>query len=235
MVYPRLMRAVVTGANRGIGLEFARQLLRRGDTVEATARRPDAAAELRALGEEGKGRLRIHPLDVSDDPSVRAFAEALGSAPVDLLINNAGVGAFGSALEDLDVQEVLRLFNVNAVGALRVTRALLPNLRQGQHKRVANLTSRMGSIADNTSGGSYAYRMSKAALNMATKSMALDLAEEGISVVVLHPGWVQTDMGGGGALISPEESVSGMLRIIDRLGREDSGKFFHSNGQLLPW
>lgn len=229
------MRVVVTGTNRGIGLELVRQLVQRGDTVEATARNPGSATELKGLRDRAPDRLRIHALDVSDDRSVEAFASALGGEAIDLLINNAGVGSFGDGLEDLDTQQVLHTFNVNAVGPLRVTRALLPNLRRGQRRCIAHLTSRMGSIADNGSGGSYAYRMSKAALNMASRSMAVDLAPERIISVVIHPGWVQTDMGGPGATTTPEESVRAMLRLIDGLRQEDSGKFFHTNGQLLPW
>ena len=228
------MRVVVTGANRGIGLEFVRQFLSRGDTVEATARDPERATELNRLKEAVGERLRIHRLDVADDFSVSAFADALLPGPVDLLVNNAGLGAW-IGLDELDFQEAKRLFDVNALGPLRVTRALLPRLRQGSQKRIVHLTSRMGSIADNSSGGSYGYRMSKAALNMASRTLAVDLAGEGMVSVVLHPGWVQTEMGGEGATTTPTDAVAAMIRIIDRLGPDESGRFFHANGTELPW
>ncbi|MGA9523487.1 MAG: SDR family oxidoreductase [Myxococcaceae bacterium] len=228
------MRVVVTGANRGIGLEFVRQFLSRGDTVEATARDPERATELNRLKEAVGERLRIHRLDVADDFSVSAFADALLPGPVDLLVNNAGLGAW-IGLDELDFQEAKRLFDVNALGPLRVTRALLPRLRQGSQKRIVHLTSRMGSIADNSSGGSYGYRMSKAALNMASRTLAVDLAGEGMVSVVLHPGWVQTGMGGEGATTTPTDAVEAMIRIIDGLGPDESGRFFHANGTELPW
>ncbi len=229
------MRIVITGANRGIGLEFVQQFLSRGDTVEATARDPQHATELKALqATAGAERLRIHRLDVADDASVKGFVDALEPGPVDLLVNNAGLGAW-SGLDDLDFEEAKRLFDVNALGPLRMTRALLPRLRQGQRKQVVHLTSQMGSIADNGSGGSYAYRMSKAALNMASKSLAIDLAPDRIISVVVHPGWVQTEMGGEGAVTAPSQAVAAMIQVIDRLGPADSGKFLHAKGSELPW
>ncbi len=228
------MRIVVTGTNRGIGLEFVRQFLSRGDQVEATARDPQHATELKALQGTAGERLRIHRVDVADDASVKGFADALEPGSVDLLVNNAGIGVW-SGLDDLDFEEAKRLFDVNALGPLRMTRALLPRLRLGQGKRVVHLTSQMGSIADNSSGGSYAYRMSKAALNMAAKSLAIDLAPDRIISVVVHPGWVQTEMGGEGAVTAPSEAVAAMIQVIDRLEPADSGKFLHANGSRLPW
>ena len=153
------MRIVITGANRGIGLEFCRQYLDRGETVDATARRPDEAKALHALAASAGARLRIHACDVQDDASVKAFAKALPAGGVDLLINNAGVMGKMSSLEELDLDDARNTFDVNALGPIRVTRALLPFLRQGQGAKVAHVTSKMGAISDNTSGGAYGYRM----------------------------------------------------------------------------
>lgn len=222
-------RVVVTGANRGIGLEYARQLAARGDEVIATARRPEEADELRAL--EG---VSVHPLDVTDSSSTRALADAI-QAPVDLLINNAGVGVRGRPLGEIEYDRMHRYFDTNTCGPLRVTESLLGHLRAGSGRTIVNMTSKMGSVADNGSGGSYAYRASKAALNIVNRSLAHDLADEGFICVVLHPGWVQTEMGGGAALLTPAESVSGLLEVIDGLDRADSGRFFDNAGQEVPW
>jgi NAD(P)-dependent dehydrogenase (short-subunit alcohol dehydrogenase family) len=229
------MRAVVTGANRGIGLELTRQLLAHGAQVEATARRPAEAEELLALAQESGGRLKVHPLDVADVASVHHFAGALAPGGINLLINNAGVGGGGRRLDELATEALLRVFSVNAVGPLRVTQALLPRLREARWRKVVHITSLMGSIEDNRSGGAYGYRMSKAALNMASRSLAVDLQAEGILSVVLHPGWVQTDMGGEHAPLSVEESVRGMLELLQTLGPEQSGGFFNWDGRPLPF
>ena len=152
-----------------------------------------------------------------------------------MLLNNAGVGVRDRPLGDLDFDKMLRFFNTNAVGAMRVTEALLPHLRRGKARKVMHLTSRMGSISDNTSGGSYAYRASKAALNMLNRSLSIDLAEEGFICAVLHPGWVQTSMGGAAAPTPVRESTAGLVHLIDGLGRDDNGGFFDFTGKELPW
>ena len=226
------MRFVVTGANRGIGLEFVKQLTARGEEVDATARDPGDAPELQALARPGF-RLRIHPLDVADDASVAAFAEQLPPGPVEVLINNAGVSGVKGG-EPIDPADILRVFNVNAVGTLRVVRALLPRLREGEGKKIVNLTSVLGSIAE-ANGGRFAYRMSKTALNMATRILAEDLRGEGFRTVALHPGWVRTRMGGGAAPLPPDQSIRGMLRIIDGLTAEQSGRTFDFQGREIPW
>jgi NAD(P)-dependent dehydrogenase (short-subunit alcohol dehydrogenase family) len=226
------VRFVVTGANRGIGLEFVKQLTARGEEVEATARLPDDAPELQALIRPGV-RLRVHRLDIAEDASVAAFAGHLPAGPVDVLINNAGVSGVKGG-EPIDPEDILRVFNVNAVGTLRVVRALLGRLRAGKGKEIVNLTSVLGSIAE-ASGGRFAYRMSKSALNMATRVLAQDLGGEGFRTVALHPGWVRTRMGGSSAPVSPEQSVRGMLRIIDGLTPEQSGRVFDFQGREIPW
>lgn len=228
------MRVIVTGANRGIGLELVRQLGARGDDVVAGVRDPSKATELATLA-----RVRVHPLDVSDAASVRGFAEAAGAEPIDIVFNVAGItgGASGLAqlAQDLSLAEVARTIDVNALGALRVTLALLPAVRSGGAKKLVHVTSGMGSIADNTSGGSYGYRMSKAALNMMSRSLAVDLRSEGITSVVINPGWVQTDMGGRSAPTPVADSVAGILRQIDRATLADSGEFLNWKGDRYAW
>jgi NAD(P)-dependent dehydrogenase (short-subunit alcohol dehydrogenase family) len=220
---------LITGANRGIGLELVRQLAARGDTAIATARRPEEAG---ALGELG---VKVLALDVADAASVRGMREQLGDTPIDVLVNNAGVGGPGRVLADLDLEAVRRTIDVNTLGPMRVTQALLPNLRAGQGKKVAHITSLMGSIADNGSGGAYGYRASKAALNMFNKNLSLELGPAGFVCVVLNPGWVQTDMGGQHAPTPVADSVRGLLRVIDALVPADNGTFINHDARRLPW
>jgi NAD(P)-dependent dehydrogenase (short-subunit alcohol dehydrogenase family) len=229
------MRALVTGANRGLGLEFVRQLLAHGAEVDATARHPEDARELAALGTEGKGTLRILPLDVADPASVRAFASALTPGPLNLVILNAGVGGqHGKSLEGLDLEAALDVLSINALGPLRVAQAILPRLLEAPWKKLVLISSLMGTVSDNGSGGAWAYRMSKAALNMAGKNLHLELAPKGVLTLTLNPGWVRTDLGGPSATLSPEESVRGMLAFIQQAQPEHSGGFFHHDGKRLP-
>src|SRR5437016_2635797 len=199
------MRVVVTGSNRGIGEEFVRQLIARGDTVDAAVRDPARAEGLHALAEQAKGALRILACDVASDDSVRRFGAALEPAAVDLLINNAGILGEMKPLVELDPEDMVKTYRVDAIGPVLVTRAVLPLLRKGKTRKIAHVTSRMGSISDNTSGGAYGYRMAKAALNMASRTLAIDLRGEGFTSVVLNPGWVKTDMGGHGAPTTADE------------------------------
>lgn len=224
------MRIVITGANRGIGLELARQYLQRDDEVIAGVRHPDEATELSAL----PGKLTVLPCDVADDASVKAFGAAI-TGPVDLLVNNAGVYGKMQALDKLDYGDIADTIGVNAIGPLRVTAAVLPRLEEGQGKKVVHITSGMGSIADNTSGGAYGYRMSKAALNMACRSMSIDLRAKGFIAVVMNPGWVKTDMGGRSAPTPVEESARRMIAVIDELQPTDSGSFMDYRGRSRTW
>ena len=231
------MRAVVTGANRGIGLELVRQLLARGDTVEACVRDPDSAEDLHALTSP---QLAIHRVDVTDPASVTALATALGEGSIDVLLNVGGVyggpaQSLAQMAEDLALFDVFSTYDVNATGPLRMSLALLPHLRRGTGKRIAHITSGMGSIADNTSGGYYAYRMSKAALNMMSKSLAVDLRDEGILSFVINPGWVQTRMGGGNAPTPVSDSAAGILARVDHATPDDSGEFLEWKGGRLAW
>jgi NAD(P)-dependent dehydrogenase (short-subunit alcohol dehydrogenase family) len=230
------VRAVITGANRGIGLELARQLSARGDEVIGGVRDLASADELRRLGE----RVRVLALDVTKGDSVSAFSRELGGVPVDLVVNNAGSNggttqSLRQMADDLSLTNVVDTFQINAAGALRVSVALLPNVRAGTGKKYVHITSGMGSIADNTSGGSYAYRMSKAALNMMSMSLAVDLKSDGIISVVINPGWVQTNMGGTKAPTPVHESVRNILARIEDVTHADTGAFLNAKGGRYPW
>tara|TARA_Y100001968_G_scaffold112159_1_gene101565 strand:- start:196 stop:849 length:654 start_codon:yes stop_codon:yes gene_type:complete len=217
---------LITGSNRGIGLEYCRQLKARGDTVIATCR--DATPELEQLG------VRVETgIDVRSGNSVLKLIENLKELKIDVLIHNAGIYE-NNSLDNLDPESLLRQFEVNALSPLCFSKAMIKNLREGS--KLILMSSRMGSIEDNTSGGSYGYRMSKVALCMAGKSLSIDLAPFGISVAILHPGLVSTKMTGFTPQgINPENSVTGLLKRIDSLGPENSGNFFHANGEILPW
>ncbi len=217
---------LVTGANRGIGLEYCRQLQARGDQVIAVCRA--ASPELEALG------VRIEAgVDLASEAAIAELATRLQGVALDGLILNAGI-LQSMGLEDLDAEAIRRQFEVNALAPLLLVRALLEQLPRGA--KVALMTSRMGSIDDNSSGGSYGYRMSKVALNIAGKSLAIDLQPRGIAVAILHPGLVRTRMIAFNPQgISTEESVRGLLARIDALTVETSGTFWHANGQVLPW
>ena len=214
---------LVTGANRGIGYELCRQLQAAGDVI-AVCR--SSSPEL--------DRLKVQveaDIDIASDESVAQLVERLQGVTIDVLINNAGM-AQKNTLDDLDFDSIRQQFEVNALGALRITQALLPNLRAGA--KIVLITSRMGSIADNTSGSSYGYRMSKAALSMAGKSLSIDLQPRQIAVAILHPGMVSTDMTRHSG-IPAAESVRGILERIQQLNLQNSGTFWHANGEELPW
>jgi NAD(P)-dependent dehydrogenase (short-subunit alcohol dehydrogenase family) len=224
-----LRTVLITGANRGLGLEFARQYSEAGWQVIGTARNPDDAEELRALD------VRVVQLDVASQDSVDRMAAALSGEPIDLLINNAGIFPRVSKISEIDFGDYERTLAVNTLGPVRVTRALLPNLRQGKLRMIAGLSSNLGSIAENSRGNFYGYRESKAALNMFTKTLAAELGPEGFTCVVLTPGWVQTDMGGPDATLTPAESISGMKAVLDRLTPSDNGTFWSYDGSQMPW
>lgn len=227
------MRVLVTGANRGIGHELVRQLVERGDDVDAVSR---TAAEVMYEDTSTDSKVRTFRCDIADDSSVRALAADLGDSAVDMVINSAGVaGGPRQSLRDLDFAEALRTYNIDALGALRVSLALLPHMRRGTVKKLVHVTSGLGSIGDNRSGGSYAYRMAKAALNMMSKNLAIELRAEGITSIVISPGWVQTDMGGPHAPVTPQESVRGMLRVIESATLAESGEFLDWKGGRYPY
>jgi NAD(P)-dependent dehydrogenase (short-subunit alcohol dehydrogenase family) len=217
--------AVVTGANRGIGLELARQLAGRGASVVAVCRRRSPGLD--ALG------IRVESgIDLTEPAAWANLAEQLEHDDIDLLIQNAGV-LLADSLENVDADDVRAQLELNAIAPLFLTRALVPRLHAGA--KVALITSRMGSIGDNGSGGYYGYRMSKAALNAAGVSLAHDLKPRGVAVVILHPGSVRTEMTHGHGMIDAGESARGLLQRIDELRLETTGRFLHQNGEVLPW
>ena len=222
---------MITGANRGLGLEFARQYAADGWSVIATCRNPEQANDLNAID----GAL-VHALSVTDFYAVAKLADELRGTAIDVLINNAGVyGPKGCGLNELDFdvwQDVLR---TNTLAPLRVSQCFADHVAASDLKCIATLSSKMGSMADNTSGGSYIYRSSKAAVNAVMKSLSHDLGPQGVSVVVLHPGWVRTDMGGPGGLIDADESVSGMRKVIASASGTASGRFYNYDGADIPW
>ncbi len=222
---------LVTGANRGLGLEFVRQYVTDGWRVHACCRAPAEATQLNALS----GDIEVHRLDVAEFAAVGALAERLDGEPLDVLVNNAGIYGRRQSLGAIDYEGWTEVLRTNALAPVAVTEAFLPHLERGLLKRVALVTSQMGSIADNSSGNYYAYRSSKAALNAAGRSLAVDLAPRGIIVLLLHPGWVRTDMGGPGGKIDPPESVTGMRRGIADAKPGDSGRFYRYNGTEIPW
>jgi NAD(P)-dependent dehydrogenase (short-subunit alcohol dehydrogenase family) len=228
--------ALITGANRGLGLAFARQYLADGWQVYAACREPASASELHRLTEDSKGKLRILAMDVTDPASIHAAATELDGRAIDLLLNNAGViGPRGQTIGNIDYDAWADVLAVNTMGPMRVSEAFIEHVARGDRKLIVTLTSGMGSIADNTSGGSIVYRSSKAAVNMVMRSLAIDLAPRGITCVVVNPGWVRTDMGGPNATLEPSESVSALRRLIATLGPEQSGKFFNHTGREYPW
>lgn len=220
---------LITGANRGIGLELARQYAATGWHVIGTARQPDAATELRELA------AKVVQLDVADPASVDRLAKALAGKPIDMLINNAGIQPLMWKLAEIDIEAFERALAVNAVGPVRVTLALMPNLRSGELRRIVNVTTDLSSISGNTDGGFYGYRESKAALNMFTKSLAAELGPEGFICIALHPGWTKTDLGGPQAPLQVQESVLGMRDVIDRLSPADNGTFRTYAGEQMAW
>ena len=220
---------LITGANRGIGLEYARQFAEKGYQVIGTARHPSDAKELSAVAS------RVEQLDVTDATSVAALATRLRDVPIDILVNNAGIfDRQDVTVDKVDFGMMEQTFAVNTLGPLRVTQALLPSLRAGKRRTVVSMSSQLGSI-ENSNGRWYAYRSSKAALNQINKTLSAELAPEGFICVVLHPGWVRTDMGGSNATYAPQESVGGLLAVIEKLGPADNGRFYDFQGKPIPW
>ncbi|HVJ55448.1 MAG TPA: SDR family oxidoreductase [Aliidongia sp.] len=223
---------LISGANRGLGLEFVRQYAAAGWRIHAACRSPDQASALKALGSS----VVVHGLDVTEKDSLDGLARELQSVPLDLVIANAGVsGPRGMTPEMVDRDSWLETLAVNAIAPMALAGAFKRNLEKGQGKKVVAISSRLGSIGANVNGGLYVYRSSKAALNAAWHSLALDWRGAGLICVVLHPGWVATDMGGPGADLQPPESVAGMRKVIDGLTLDATGRFFDHDGTELPW
>ncbi|MFZ2169592.1 MAG: SDR family oxidoreductase [Methylococcaceae bacterium] len=222
---------LITGASRGLGLEFCKQYAAEGWQVLACCRNPETAGKL-----TGTPQVRVFPLDVSDFSQIDKLAAELQDTAIDVLINNAGIyGGPHHGFGHLDYAAWTQTFTVNTQAPVKMAEAFLPHLLHGDKKLLVSISSQMGSIADNSSGGSILYRTSKAALNAAMKSLAIDLKEQGIGVLVLHPGWVKTDMGGPDALIETQQSIAGMRNVITRFTLAQSGGFLKYDGSTLPW
>lgn len=221
---------LITGANRGIGLALAEKFEAEGYDVIGTARRPDKAAELNALG------VRVEQLDVTDPDSVAALAKRLDGKPIDFLVNNAGIkGHDAKDIADLDVEQLSATMDVNTWGPLRVIQALFPNVKASEKKVFATVSSMMGSMELNTWGCCLGYRASKSAANSTVKTLSEDYGDEGLVFVTLHPGYVQTDMNDGMGNITTAQSAEGLFRVISNLAAEDNGKYYDWKGEELPW
>lgn len=223
---------LITGANRGIGLSLAKLYLAQGWQVHTTYRDADSSSELLQLA--SAEQLDCHQVDITDYPAITALASQLPA--IDLLINNAGYyGPKGYGFGHTDVEEWRKVFEINTIAPLKLVEAFAPNLRQGSLKKIACLSSKVGSMAENTSGGGYIYRSSKAALNSVVKSLSNDLTPEGFIVLALHPGWVQTQMGGPNAILSAPNSAKGLINAIENVTLSDSGRFLNYDGTEIPW
>jgi NAD(P)-dependent dehydrogenase (short-subunit alcohol dehydrogenase family) len=227
---------LISGANRGIGLEFVRQYAADGADVIATCRKPDEAQALNAIAKSSAGKVTVQVLDVADTASVAALKAQLGDRAIDILVANAGVygGDRQHKLGDIDYDAWLDVFNTNSLGPLRLAEAFAGNLKAGSDKKLIAVTSAMGSTAEN-GGGFFAYRSSKAGLNNIWTGVALALKDDGIVCVVMHPGWVKTDMGGPSAHLEPKDSVAAMRKVIAGLNLGDTGTFRRFDGGELPW
>ena len=226
---------VIAGASRGLGLEFCRQFLAKGDKVYACCRAPEKAVELLKIKQTAGDRLEVVPLDVNSDAMLSNLPHVIDE-PIDILIHSAGIyGPRNLKYDQVGVDEWMDVIRTNTVAPLMVIKTLANKVAASNEKKIIIMTSKMGSIGDNQKGGSYIYRSSKAALNAVGKSLAVDLADQGVKVALVHPGWVQTDMGGSNALIDADTSVSGLCQVIDSLSEENSGSFFNYDGSVIPW
>lgn len=227
---------LITGANRGLGLEFCRQFAEKGWEVIACCRQPEKADALNAL-KQRHSLVRIVTQDVAKLDQIDSLAKQLADVNIDILINNAGVydDRKGNDFGQLDYQAWLNSLIVNTQAPMKMAEAFLPQIKRGGKKLIVNISSLMGSIADNGSGGSIFYRSSKAALNASMKSLAIDLKDQGVGVLIFHPGWVRTDMGGPNGLIDIQTSVSGMCEQIEKFTLAQTGKFIKYDGKAMPW
>ncbi len=231
-----MLTALITGANRGLGFAFAELYASSGWRVFACCRNPSKAERLLALAQQYPAMISLFQLDVTSASDLERLVKDLSLASIDVLINNAGVYGpsklrFGTVTEE----PWLEVFRINTVGPLMVSQALITNVVTSQRRMIANISSHMGSIESNSEGNAYIYRSCKAGLNAVTKSMAIDLAPQQVTVVALHPGWVQTDMGGSEAPTSPKESAAGLKRVLDYITLDESGSFFDLHSNEVPW
>ncbi|MFT6093481.1 MAG: NAD(P)-dependent dehydrogenase (short-subunit alcohol dehydrogenase family) [Pseudohongiellaceae bacterium] len=225
---------LITGTNRGIGLEFVEQFLAQGDKVIASCRNPADQGALQTLAMNNSS-LQLVELDVSSQVSMEALPDRLAGAQIDVFVNNAGIYGPRVGFGELEAGPWAEVFQVNCAAPIILTQLLMENFAKGGDKKLVYLTSKMGSIGDNQGGGSHIYRSSKAALNAAVKSLAIDLSDKGFSVALLHPGWVRTDMGGPNGLIDTKTSVTGLMEVIAGLKPASSGCFLNYDGNVIPW
>lgn len=226
---------LITGANRGIGLELVRQYSDDGWHVIACCRQPDSATELKALAAD-YDEISVHALDVRDTKQIESLAHILKGQAIDILFNNAGIyGPYDAVFGNTDEARWLECFQVNTIAPMKMMEAFVEHIAVSQRKLIATMSSKMGSMADNGSGGSYIYRSSKAAVNAVMKSASIDLQPRGIQVAILHPGWVLTDMGGPNAEITVTESVRNLRHILEGVTADNSGSFFDIDGSIIPW
>lgn len=227
---------LITGANRGLGLAFAHSYAAQGWHVVATCRAPDGADDLRALRDAHKDKITLERLDMQDWAGIDHLAQALADRPIDLLLLNAGqFGPRDQSISGFSDHEWMQVLRTNLMGPYKTAIAFAPHVARSSYKKIIAISSLMGSIQDNKAGGYYVYRSSKAALNAVMKSMALDLAPRGVTVAILHPGWVKTDMGGSSAPLEITDSVSAMQKTIAALTQDKTGGFFNYDGKVLPW
>ena len=230
-----MANVLITGANRGIGLELIRVYAEAGDRVFAFCRSPEAADKLNSLAGSSAGKVRVHAMDVGDGQSIAQAAKAVGDTPIDILINNAGVlGGNPQTLETIDFDAWIDALKIMTIGPFRVVQTFLSNLKAAASPKVMTITSQLGASTW-PYGGTYAYSSAKAGVNKVMQALALDLKGQNIAVSMIHPGWVKTDMGGAGADITPEESAAGIKSVIANLGMADTGKFYKWNGDIHPW
>jgi NAD(P)-dependent dehydrogenase (short-subunit alcohol dehydrogenase family) len=223
---------LITGASRGLGLEYARQYAGDGWRVIATCRNPENAMELASL----EGEVETHALDIGDHGQILSLADSLRKEAIDLLLNNAGIfGPRPSKLGDIEYDTWENVIRINVMSPLMVCESFSDHVAASNLKKIAIMSSKMGSIDDNNSGGSYVYRSTKAALNAVMKSLSIDLEPRGVTVAILHPGWVRTDMGGPSGLIDAPESVNGLRQVIEGLNLKKSGRFYNYDGSEIPW
>lgn len=227
---------LITGTNRGLGLEFVKQYAQDGWQVLACCRKPDAAKELQLVQKEFKETVQIFKLDITDFAAIDALADQLKNTPIDVLLSSAGTyGSHQNKFGTVDYNDWAETFRINTMAGLKLAEAFVNHVSNSQQKKMIFITSKMGSLSDNTSGKSYIYRSTKAALNAVVKSLSHDLKDKNIITAVLNPGWVKTDMGGPEAPTSPTESIKGMREVIENLNMEKSGHFFGFKGDEIPW
>ncbi len=225
----------ITGANRGLGLEFVKQYAQQGQNVIACSRNFSQATELSHLATLHPN-IQLHELNVMDEDQITELTTVFKNQPIDVLIHNAGVGGFQcEKLGGMDQKGWIEVLTVNTVSPMLITQALLANILASKAKTIIGLTSILASIDDNSSGGRYSYRASKAALNQIIKSLACELSDDGVKAAVIHPGWVKTEMGGADGKITPAQSITGMMKVIENLQTKHSGSFFAYDGTQLPW